>query len=120
MSPDTVVLAMRAHTRPVPGDEEERRVALILTDSRRQDAEPVTYLARMSPRATTIDRSVEPGSTDAEISATTHDWKACVIGGVPLKELPDVHVSGSDHTVRRLIDATSLNGSPDSSMTAET
>lgn len=119
MSPDTVVLAMRAHSRPVPGCAGERRVALILTDSRRQDAQPVTYLARMSARAATIDRSLEPEPTDAEVSATTQDWKACVIGGVPLERLPNVRVSGSDDTVRQLINATSLSGSPGSSFNAE-
>lgn len=119
MSPDTVVLAMRAHSGPVPGCAGERRVALLLTDSRRQDGQPVTYLARMSARATTIDRSLEPEPTDAEVSATTQDWKACVIGGVPLERLPNVRVSGSHDTVRRLINATSLSGSPGSSLNAE-
>ena len=119
MSPDTVVLAMRAHSRPVPGCAGERRVALNLTDSRRQDAQPVTYLARMSARATTIDRSLEPEPSDAEVSATTEDWKACVIGGVPLERLLDVRVSGSDDTVRQLIAATSLSGPPGSTLNTE-
>lgn len=119
MSPDTVVLAMRAHSRPVPGCAGERRVALILTDSRRQDAPPVTYLARMTATATTIDRSLEPKPTNAEVSATTQDWKACMIGGVPLERLPNVRVAGSDDTVRQLIDATSLSGAPGSSANAE-
>lgn len=108
MSPDTVVLAMRAHVRAVPGGPDERRVALILTDSRRQDAEAVTYLARMSTHCTSIERSPEPQQTDAEVSATTRDWKACVIGGVPLEQLPDIRVSGSADVVQQLIDATSL------------
>jgi DNA-binding HxlR family transcriptional regulator len=119
MSPDTVVLAMRAHSRPVPGYPGERSVALILTDSRRQDAQPVTYLARMSAQATTIDRSLEPEPTDAAVSATTQDWKACVIGGVPLQSLPNVRVSGSDATVRQLINATSLSGSAGSTSKTE-
>jgi DNA-binding HxlR family transcriptional regulator len=119
MSPDTVVLAMRAHSRPVPGCAGERRVALILTDSRRQDAQPVTYLVRMSARATTVDRSLEPEPTDAEVSATTQDWRACVIGGVALERLPNVCVSGSDDTVRQLINATSLSGSPGPTFLAE-
>lgn len=120
MSPDTVVLAMRAHTRPVPGCTGERRVALILTDSRHQDAEPVTYLARMSAQATTVTRSLEPGPTDAEVSATTHDWKACVIGGAALERLTNVLVSGSDDTVRQLVNATSLSGSQSSPFIAKT
>lgn len=120
MSPDTVVLAMRAHSRPAPGDAGERRVALLLTDSRRKDgAQPVTYLARLSARGTTIDRSPEPDATDAEVSATTHDWKACVIGGVPLERLPGVRVSGSDDVVRQLVAATSLSDPSDSTSDAE-
>ena len=108
MSPDTVVLAMRAHARPVSGWPGERRVGLHLTDSRRRDGQPVTYVARISQRGTRIGRSYEPGPMDAEVSATTKDWKACVIGGVPLNSLADVRVSGSDDVVRQLVGATSL------------
>ena len=111
MSPDTMVLAMRAHARPVSGYRTERRVALSLTDSRRRNAQPVTYLAQMSDRGTSITRSLEPEPADAEVSATTKEWKACVIGGVPLERLPNVRVSGNDDAVRRLIDATSPLGS---------
>jgi DNA-binding HxlR family transcriptional regulator len=119
MSPDTVVLAMRAHARPASGCADGRRVALSLTDSRRQDAQPVTYLARISARATSIDRSPEPEHTDAEVSATTKDWKACVIGGVPLERLPNVRVSGSDDAVQQLIAATSLSDPSGSTPDAE-
>lgn len=111
MSPDTVVLAMRAHARPLPAGSEERRVAVSLTDSRRSDGEPVTYLARMTVDDTTVERSHEPGPTDAQVSATTADWKACLLGGVPLAELPEVRATGSDEAVRQLIDTTSLRTS---------
>lgn len=119
MSPDTMVLAMRAHARPVSGCVNERCVALSLTDSRRQDAEPVTYVARMSIQTTSIDRLLESQHTDAEVSATTQDWKACVIGGVPLERLSNVRVSGSDDAVRQLIDATSLKDPSDATSDAE-
>jgi DNA-binding HxlR family transcriptional regulator len=118
MSPDTVVLAMRTHARPVSECADGQRVALSLTDSRRPDAEPVTYLARMSTRTTTIDRSLELPPVDAEVSATTKDWKACVIGGVPLEQLPYVSVSGSHDAVRQLIDVTSLRDSSGSTSNA--
>lgn len=118
MSPDTVILAMRAHARPASEGPGERRVALVLTDSRRQDAQPVTYVARMTARATTIHRSPEPQPTDARVSATTREWKACVIGGVPLERLPGVRLSGNGDTVRELIDVTSLNA-PVSPLNAE-
>ncbi len=118
MSPDTVILAMRTHARPASEGPGERRVALVLTDSRRQDAQPVTYVARMTARGTTIDRSPEPQPTDARVSATTREWKACVIGGVPLERLPGVRLSGNGDTVQELIDVTSLNA-PVSPLSAE-
>lgn len=108
MSPDTVVLAMRAHARPVPGYRRERRVSLTLTDSRRDEAEPVGYLAVMSEVGTTVDRAPEPGGTDARVEATTRDWKACVIGGIPLEKLADVRVEGDQEVVERLVRAVSL------------
>lgn len=110
MSPDTVVLAMRAHARPVDACDPAQHVALALTDSRRGDAEPVSYLARISTHGTSIHRAPELPPVDAEVSATTRDWKACVIGGVPLEQLPRVRMSGSEDAVRRLVDATSLHG----------
>ncbi|RZU60785.1 winged helix-turn-helix transcriptional regulator [Zhihengliuella halotolerans] len=110
MSPDTIVLAMRAHARPVPGPTPEESVALALTDSRRQDADPVAYTARMSAAGTTIVRTAQPAAADAEVVASTHDWKACLIGGVGLADLPGVAVSGSSATVDRLIEATKLHG----------
>ncbi|GAA4283704.1 winged helix-turn-helix transcriptional regulator [Brevibacterium daeguense] len=110
MSPDTVVLAMRAHARASSGAREGQRVLLSLTDSRLGDSEPVTYLAAVTEEATTIRRTLMPESADAEVSATTKDWKACVIGGAALEELPEIRVVGSAEAVRLLISATSLGG----------
>ncbi|GAB2868926.1 winged helix-turn-helix transcriptional regulator [Nocardioides pacificus] len=112
MSPDTVVLAMRAHARPVPGCADEQRVALHLTDSRRPDSEPATYLARVSADGTSIDREPDPSRVDAEVAATTAGWKACVIGGVPLERLEGVEISGSRAAVEHLVAATSLSAPP--------
>lgn len=110
MSPDTIVLAMRAHARPVPGSAVEETVALALTDSRRPDAEPVAYTARTSAAGTTVVRTVEPEPADAEVSSGTRDWKACLIGGVALEDLPEIAVSGSRAAVDRLVEATRLQG----------
>jgi DNA-binding HxlR family transcriptional regulator len=112
MSPDTVVLAMRAHARPAPGLADERRVALHLTDSRYDDAEPVTYLATVSQHTTRVNRSAEPAATDAEVWATTRAWKACVIVGVAFEDVADVQVAGDDDAVRALLRATSLGNPP--------
>ncbi|GAB3818140.1 winged helix-turn-helix transcriptional regulator [Tessaracoccus terricola] len=108
MSPDTVVLAMRAHARPVPGDRRERRVALTLTDSRRADSEPVNYLAVMSEAGSNVERLAEPGETDATVSAVTRDWKACIIGAVPLEQLAGVRSGGDGEAVVRLVQAFAL------------
>ncbi|GIG40437.1 winged helix-turn-helix transcriptional regulator [Cellulomonas phragmiteti] len=112
MSPDTVVLAMRAHARPVAAYADERRVALRLTDSRRADAEPVTYLARLGRHGTHLSRPTapDPAPLHAEVDASTRDWKACLIGGVPLEDLPDVRTAGDLDVVRRLVEATALAG----------
>ncbi|MCC2591854.1 helix-turn-helix transcriptional regulator [Tessaracoccus sp. OS52] len=108
MSPDTIVLAMRAHARPVAAYRAERSVLLSLTDSRRDDADPVTYLARMSARETTVVRAAEPDAADAGVSATTRDWKSCIIGGIPPWEQGAVAVSGEADVVEQLWRATRL------------
>ncbi|NLE78423.1 MAG: helix-turn-helix transcriptional regulator [Rhodococcus sp.] len=108
MSPDSLVLAMRAHAGPVPGIVAEQRVAVHLVDSRRGNVDPVAYVARIAQHGTDIRRSMDPTSVDAEISATTNDWKACIIGGVDVEQLPDIHVSGNHAAARNLIAATSL------------
>lgn len=109
MSPDTVVLAMRAHARSVPGYRRARKVALALTDSRRAGAEPVGYLAVISAAGTTVERTPEPGETDAAVSATTRDWKACIIGGAPLETLASIRIEGDAEAVAQLVRAVSLN-----------
>lgn len=108
MSPDTVVLAMRAHARPVAGYRRERRVALTLTDSRRDGSEPVGYLAVMSDAGTTVERVPETGEAEARVEATTRAWQACITGGVPLEELADARVEGDREVVARLVGAVSL------------
>ncbi|QOR71742.1 helix-turn-helix transcriptional regulator [Ruania alkalisoli] len=110
MSADTLVLAMRAHARPLPGLTHEWRVSLNLSDSRRADAEPVEYLARVTERGAEVVKTFSPQQVDATVAATTREWKSCVIGGVALEDAPGLHVEGSVDAVHRLIDATSLAG----------
>ncbi len=110
MSPDTVVLAMRAHARPLPERSEAVSVRLHLVDSRSEDAEPVTYLAHLSADATSIEKRPEPGDpVDAEITATTRDWKACIIGGVEHDAIADIVVTGDNEAAKALLKATSLS-----------
>lgn len=108
MSPDTIVLAMRAHARPVSRSNRARSIAVHLTDSRREGAEPVTYLAGIGRGATTIERAPEAGPVDAEVSSTTRAWKSCIIGGVPFEDLPEAEVTGDRRAVDDLVAATSL------------
>ena len=109
MSPDTVVLAMRAHARVLPGIRRDLAVSLHLTDSRREDAAPVTYVAHLSTGETSIEKCLEPQArVDAQITTTTKDWKACVIGGVGLEAVADIIVTGDRDAAKALLRATSL------------
>jgi DNA-binding HxlR family transcriptional regulator len=108
MSPDTIVLAMRAHARPGTGPR--RRVALRLTDSRTGAPEPVDYLATITPTSTEITKQPAPADVDARVKASTSAWKALIIAGSRLEEQQTVTVSGDAEAVRLLLDATRLAG----------
>ena len=112
MSPDTLVLAMRTHARPVANHPDPRTVSLALTDSRQENLSPVHYHAVMTADATVINRVTEPGRADAAIAASTREWKACIIGGAPITRLPGISVTGDRSTAELLVTATSL-GSDD-------
>lgn len=113
MSPDTLVLSMRAHARGGDHGAKPVRINLILSDSRIESSEAVSYSATVSPQGTTIERAPRPGLADAEVQATTADWKACIIGGASLASLPGVRISGNTHAVDALIRATNLAGNPE-------
>lgn len=107
MSPDTLVLAMRAHARPAPV---MFRVALALTDSRTGGNDPVVYLATLGPEGTTIRKDPDPAGVDARVEAATIAWKALVIGSDPAtgRALTGSTVTGDPAAVRALLDATRL------------
>ena len=111
MSPDTLVLAMRAHARRDAALSSPVRIHLVLTDSRRAASEPISYSAVVSRQDTTVEKASVPGAADAEVRSTTADWKACIIGGAPLSNLPNTTVTGSAEAVAALIRATGLRGS---------
>jgi DNA-binding HxlR family transcriptional regulator len=110
MSPDTLVLAMRTHARPVLNQPSPQAVSLALTDSRQEGLWPVHYLAVMTADATVIDRVTEPGQSDAAVAASTREWKACIIGGTPLARLPDISITGNRDAAELLVTTTSLSG----------
>lgn len=108
MGPDTLVLAMRAHARPLLADTPERTVALKLSDSRLADPEPVEYLATLTPTGSTITKTSAANRVDAEVSTTTRAWKAIIIGGVPVEDNAAIEVTGPQAAVQALVDSTRL------------
>ncbi|WP_197725429.1 helix-turn-helix domain-containing protein [Actinoplanes sp. OR16] len=102
MSPDTLVLAMRAHARPAPAGVPETRVGLTLTRG-----EPAAYLATVSPAGTTIVAADGFGDVHARVEATTRVWKSLVIAGADL-DTAEVGVTGDRAAVRSLLAATRL------------
>ncbi len=79
MSPDTVILAMRAHARPDAGLEGDRRVEIQLTDVRHDDAAPVTYTATLGPAECSIVKGTDPGA-DAHVATDSRTWQHLVFG----------------------------------------
>lgn len=112
MSPDTLVLAMRAHARGDAALKSPVQVNLFLSDSRIELSEPVSYTAQVSQRGTSIEKAPAPASADAEVRGTTADWKSCIIGGTPLAALPELRTAGSTAAIEALLRATRLNGAP--------
>lgn len=112
MSPDTVVLAMRAHAR-VAGETATRRVDLRLQDSRFEGADHVDYIATMTADSTSIVRAGSASTVrpepDAMVEATTRGWKAVLLHGVSPGSAPDVRITGDPTAVDALLDATRLS-----------
>lgn len=105
MSPDTVVLAMRAHARPAPASA---RVRLELTDSRGEgEASPSRYLANVSPAGAVVVKDHRDVEVDAVVRASSRAWKGCVIGGAAPADV-DVEIEGDVAAVDALLAATRL------------
>lgn len=112
MSPDTLVLTMRAHAQPRPDlVTSPATVALHLTDSRRSAAgEVATYLARLTPSKTTIARELIPGATTATLTATTRALKAVILGQAQYTpSTPGIITTGDARPVQWLLAATRLS-----------
>lgn len=111
MSPDTLVLTMRAHARPRPDlVTSPATIALHLTDSRRAAiGEAVTYLARLTPDETTIVRDPTLSATTADLTATTRALKAIILGQTQYTpSTPDIITTGDPTPVQWLLTATQL------------
>lgn len=113
MSPDTLVLTMRAHARPCPDLAEPVTVTLRLTDSRPETAgEPVTYLARLTATGTRLEKTDDASPTAAVLATTTRALKAAVLGTGALEQGPGSTVTGDPAAVRHLLKATQLLPGP--------
>ena len=112
MSPDTLVLTMRAHARPRPDIvTSPATVALHPTDSRRAAAgEVATYLAHLTPNETTIVREAHPSATTADLTATTRGLKAIILGQAQYTpSTPEIITTGDPKPVQWLLAATRLS-----------
>lgn len=109
MSPDTLVLTMRAHARPSPELDEPVSIGLHLTDARRDPRpEPVTYVARLTAAGTELSRVVATESTTATLTTDTRTLKAAVLASADLHDHPDAVITGDPRAVDALLTATRL------------
>lgn len=125
MSPDTIVLAMRAHARPDPpieghefdGPESEghglegpETVLLRICAAADDPTIRASYRATLSADGITVDKTTdtEPADHDAVVTTTTESLKAVIIGHSAPADVPDFTLSGRADAVERLIAATRL------------
>ncbi len=111
MSPDALVLAMRAHARPLDKSARSWRVALKLTDSRVVDREPVEYLATLTTEGTSITKMSGSDDLDALVNSTTSAWKTLIMRGNRLENCKDISIEGDEEAVLALLDVTRLQTS---------
>lgn len=111
MSPDTLVLAMRAHARPAPSGTTLQRVLLVLIDSRADDGRSGSYLAEVGAD-TVVARAAAETDVDARVEATTRAWKVVILGGRALDEIPGLAITGDVDAVRSLVACTSWQVAP--------
>lgn len=110
MSPDTLVLTMRAHARPLPAESEPVTVAMVITDSRRTPpTEPVHYRAELSAEATTLERGTDPAQATAVLTATTRALKTAVLALSGREPTANLVSAGDPTAVEHLLAATRLH-----------
>lgn len=111
MSPDTVVLAMRAHARPYEGAD-TRQVELRLRDSRTERFDRSDYVATMTADATSVVRADSMPPTrrepDATVEATTRGWKGVLFQSLPPGNAPEVTIAGDPTAIDALLRSTRL------------
>lgn len=109
MSPDTLILTMRAHARPCPELDEPVAVGLTLSDARRHPhPDPVSYVAVLSADGSSLTKTDIPQSTIATLTTDTRTLKTAVLGHVDLTRHPDAAISGDPTAIDTLLAATRL------------
>ena len=106
MSPDTLVLAMRAHARPAPSGTPAVTVGLHLTDSRIKSAPSAQYVALITDSTTTVEKGEPDERPAATIDATAAAWKACIFAGLDPADAPGVMITGDPAAARLLATTT--------------
>ncbi|MBB1032652.1 helix-turn-helix transcriptional regulator [Dietzia sp. SLG310A2-38A2] len=111
MSPDTIVLAMRAHARAHSGAVEAHKVLLRVSDTRSPGSPASTYLASLAPEELSLTRTREadPDGYDATITCTAAALKEVIVAGAPWDRADTFSVDGDRTAVDRLIAATRLS-----------
>lgn len=88
MSPDAVVLAMRAHARADTTLRAERKVDLNLLDARHDDAGPIAYTVTLGPKGCTVLKESN-GSADVQVTTDSRTWRHLLFGHADLPSSVD-------------------------------
>lgn len=109
MTPDTIVLAMRAHIDKTARGAKPRRVLLKVRDARDAEAPAVNYLASQTSQGLEILRLQHDASSDVDaiVACSTEALKRVIIaGGAWDRGDADVRISGDPVAVGELMEAT--------------
>lgn len=107
MTPDTIVLAMRAHLAHASGVQTPRSVLLDIRDTRTPGTSTATYIASLTAQGASIARTdtPTPGGCDAALTCSTEALKNVIIVGADWGRTDDFHVTGDRAAVDDLIEA---------------
>ncbi len=106
MSPDTLVLAMRAHARPGPPGSPAVTVGLRLTDARLESAPTAQYVGVITETGTTVEKGRPAQAAAATVEATAATWKVCIFAGADPTAAPGVTLTGDPAAARLLATTT--------------
>lgn len=110
MSPDTLILTMRAHARRSPDLDDPVAVEIRLSDARRHPhPDPVSYVAVLTADGSSLAKIDAPQSTVATLTTDTRTLKTAVLGHADLNRHPDAAISGDPAAIDTLLAATRLD-----------